>query len=160
MTTTRIGRPPKHEDRTHFGVQMPAHLRSQLEAAAQANRRSLSAEALARLEASFRDEGAMFSAAQRRLALKLFGAFLIESAPGVAKLAIKMAHPVTLELPDDAEKKRRWQATVAALHQARWASPEAEANYQRVQKLVAELNAALGWGADAAAAAEPDDEAA
>lgn len=54
----RGGRPRKRgpEDREHLGFQAPAHLRAQLDAAAAANRRSLSAEAVARLELSFRAE--------------------------------------------------------------------------------------------------------
>ena len=57
MTAPRIGRPPRpardDEARRHFGVAMPHHLRAQLEEAARASKRSMSAEVLSRLEHSF-----------------------------------------------------------------------------------------------------------
>ena len=63
------GRPKKGDagGRRHIGFQAPAHLRAQLEAAAEENQRSISAETIARLERSFdpilpdEDRGLMFA---------------------------------------------------------------------------------------------------
>jgi hypothetical protein len=159
MTTTRIGRPPKpaQEDdgRRHFGVQMPLHLRAQLEAAAETNHRSLSAELLARLEASFRDD---FTEAQRHAGRRLIGHYLVDGPAAVVKLVTKMPDPVTGEPPDEAESKRRWQVMVDTLQEARWSSPEAEDRWQRLERRLDELRAM--FLARAEAAAKPEDEAA
>src|SRR4051794_36685775 len=77
----RRGRPRKRgpEGREHIGFQAPSHLRMQLEAAAEANQRSLSAEAVARLEQSFQTrkviEDAFGGQAGLQLAIMLTASF-------------------------------------------------------------------------------------
>ena len=58
MSKGTIGRPRKCGDEApvQIGFQAPRHLRALLDNSATRNRRSLSAEAIARLEQSFRDD--------------------------------------------------------------------------------------------------------
>lgn len=157
----RIGRPLKaagSENRRYFGVQMPLHLRAQLEEAAQSNHRSLSAEALARLEASFHDEAALYSLAARHQGLRLIAMYMADGAGAVVRLVTSLPDLETGELPDEAERRRRWQEMVDTLAEARWASPEAEDRWQRIHRRFDEIQAE--FRAFAEAAAKPEDEAA
>jgi hypothetical protein len=143
----------------YVGFRASHELKEQLEKAAAASGRSLSTEAQFRLEASFRDDEALFSTAHRQLALRLFGIYLVEGVAGVMRRLTGLPDPVTFALPDEAEKKRRYEVMRATMAENRWASPEAEARWQERQQKLDEWNAALMARAEQPAA-EPDDEAA
>ena len=157
----RPGRPPKPLDqvkRDTFQTRIRSPLKQRLEEAAAENGRSLSEEIEARLEASWRDENAFFPPPLLHQGRRLLGAYVVNGCAGVVRQLTRMPDPVTLEPPDDAEKKRRWEEMRDMLAQARWASPEAEERYQRVQQKVDGLKAE--FVAREAAAARPKDEAA
>jgi hypothetical protein len=122
----------------YVGFRASHRLKVQLEEAAAASDRSLSTEAQFRLEASFLDN---FSEPQRHLARQLLGMYLTGGAAQLVRHVTGMPDPVTLELPDEAERKRRWQEMRDTLAEARWASPEAEDRYQRIERKVDELRA-------------------
>jgi hypothetical protein len=127
---------------SYVGFRASHELKERLEKAAAASGRSLSTEAQFRLEASFRgDADAFFPEPVRHLGRTLIGAYLVDGSAGVVRRLTGLPDPVTFELPDETERKRRWQEMRDTLEQARWASPEAEDRYQQVQQQIDELRA-------------------
>lgn len=150
----RPGRPTQHGNevkRAFFQTRIRESLKQRLMADAAKEGRSLSEEVELRLEESLLDD---FTVAQRHLGRRLIGHYLAGGPAAVVRFLTGMPDPVTYEPPDAAEKERRWRAMRDQIEQARWASPEREAEYQRIQRKVAE------WNASFKPAAKPDDEAA
>jgi hypothetical protein len=145
----RVAREPN--ERVPMSTRIRGDLFNKLAKAATRNDRPLGNEVEIRLEASFRDEDdAFFPEPLRHLARSLMGIYLVDGPAGVVRRLTGMRDPRTFELPDEAERKRRWQEMRDAIEQARWASPEAEDRYQRMEQKIDELRAMFRARADEA----------
>jgi hypothetical protein len=149
------GRPPKQGEikRDFFQTRIRSSLKQRLMAEAAKEGRSLSEEIELRL-----DLGSLYTAAALLQGLRLIGHYLVHGPAGVVRLLTSLPDLETGELPDEAERKRRWQEMVDTLAEARWASPEALDRWQRLERRLDEIRAMFEARVDAAA--RPEDEAA